>query len=39
MEAVLPLCAANGTRIITNMGAANPRGAVQEAISIARALG
>jgi hypothetical protein len=39
MEAVLPLCAANGTRIITNMGAANPRAAVQETISIARSLG
>ncbi|MGA9780962.1 MAG: acyclic terpene utilization AtuA family protein, partial [Terracidiphilus sp.] len=25
MEAVLPHCAKNGTRIISNMGAANPR--------------
>jgi Acyclic terpene utilisation family protein AtuA len=39
MEAVLPLCARNGTRIITNMGAANPEAAVRETTSIARALG
>ena len=26
MRAVLPLCAAHGTRLITNMGVANPRG-------------
>ena len=39
MEAVLPFCAANGTRIITNMGAANPEAAARETISIARSLG
>ena len=39
MEAVLPLCAENATRIVTNMGAANPEAAARETISIARALG
>ena len=39
MEAVLPFCARNGTRIITNMGAANPEAAARETISIARSLG
>jgi hypothetical protein len=38
MEAVLPLCVANSTRIITNMGAANPEAAARETISIAREL-
>ena len=39
MEAVLSFCARNGTRIVTNMGAANPEAAARETISIARALG
>ncbi len=37
--AVLPLCAAHGTRLITNMGVANPRGAAEKAADVARALG
>jgi len=39
MEAVLPICAANGTRIITNMGAANPQAAAARTRNIARRLG
>jgi hypothetical protein len=39
MEAVLPFCARGRTRIITNMGAANPEAAAREVISIARTLG
>jgi hypothetical protein len=39
MEAVLPACAAQGIRIITNMGAANPQGAAQEVLAVARELG
>ena len=39
MRAVLPACARNGTRIVTNMGAANPRGAARETARIARELG
>jgi len=39
MEAVLPFCRSNRTRIITNMGAANPQGAVRETILLARSLG
>ncbi|HEY1492917.1 MAG TPA: acyclic terpene utilization AtuA family protein [Candidatus Solibacter sp.] len=39
MEGVLPICAANGTRIITNMGAANPLAAAARTRDIARALG
>ena len=39
MEAVLPHCSRNGTRIITNMGGANPRAAAQETIAIARRIG
>jgi len=35
MEACLPLCAANGTRLITNMGAANPAAAAAAAARIA----
>jgi hypothetical protein len=38
MEAVLPLCVRNGTRIVTNMGAANPRAAAAEVVAMARAL-
>ncbi|MDB5438018.1 MAG: hypothetical protein JWM33_445 [Caulobacteraceae bacterium] len=39
MEAVLPLAVRNGTRIISNMGAANPRAAAQRTAQIARQLG
>lgn len=39
METVLPICAANGTRIITNMGAANPLAAAARTRDIARGLG
>jgi hypothetical protein len=39
MEAVLPACAAKGIRIVTNMGAANPQGAAQEVMAVARELG
>ena len=39
MQAVLPHCAANRTRIVSNMGAANPRAAAAETAAIARRLG
>jgi hypothetical protein len=39
MRAVLPACMANGTRIITNMGAANPLQAGREVLAVAKALG
>jgi len=39
MRAVLPLCAEHGTRLITNMGVANPRGAAQRTAAIAAELG
>jgi len=39
MEAVLRPCAANGVRIITNMGAANPTGAAKATAEVARRLG
>jgi hypothetical protein len=39
MEAVLPICARNGTRIITNMGAAHPLAAAERTREIARGLG
>jgi hypothetical protein len=39
MGAVLPHCRKNGTTIISNMGAANPKVAARETISIARSLG
>jgi hypothetical protein len=39
MEAVLPVCAAKGVKIITNMGAANPLAAGEEVVRVARALG
>ncbi|HUG12150.1 MAG TPA: acyclic terpene utilization AtuA family protein [Opitutaceae bacterium] len=38
MEAVLPLCRKNGIRIITNMGAANPRAAAAQVVEVARRL-
>lgn len=39
MTAVLPACRGNGTRVISNMGAANPRSAARKTIEIARELG
>ena len=39
LRAVLPLCAAHGTRLITNMGVANPRAAAAKAAEVARDLG
>jgi acyclic terpene utilization AtuA family protein len=39
MRGVLPHCHANGTRIITNMGVANPRAAALLVVEIARELG
>jgi Acyclic terpene utilisation family protein AtuA len=36
MKAVLPLCLERGTRIITNMGAANPRAAAERLAQMAR---
>jgi hypothetical protein len=39
LRAVLPLCVARGTRLITNMGVANPRGAAVRAAEVARTLG
>jgi hypothetical protein len=39
MRAVLPLCAAKGIKIVTNMGAANPAAAACKTAEIARSLG
>ena len=39
MKAVLPLCAKNGIKVVTNMGAANPLGAAETVRAIARGLG
>jgi hypothetical protein len=39
MRAVLPLCAARGIKLVTNMGAANPLAAARKTAEIARALG
>src|SRR4051812_18686181 len=39
MEAVLPACVAGGTRIVTNMGAANPQAAARATADVARRLG
>ena len=39
MRAVLPACMRNGTRILTNMGAANPLAAAERTRSLARELG
>lgn len=39
MRAVLPLCAAKGIKIVTNMGAANPLSAAKKTAEIARSLG
>ena len=38
-ETMLPLCARHATRIITNMGVANPRAAARHTLDIARQLG
>jgi hypothetical protein len=39
MRAVLPLCAAKGIKIVTNMGAANPLAAARKTAEIAGSLG
>src|ERR1700755_2904613 len=39
MRAVLPVCAAKGIKIVTNMGAANPEPAARRTAEIARSLG
>ena len=39
MCAVLPLCAAKGIKIVTNMGAANPEAAARKTADIAKSLG
>lgn len=39
MRAVLPACVKNRTRIVTNMGAANPVAAAERTLSVARDLG
>lgn len=39
MRALLPVCRENGTRLVTNMGAANPAAAVERTLAIARELG
>ena len=39
MRAVLPACTANGIKIISNMGAANPLAAGHEVVRVARELG
>jgi hypothetical protein len=39
MRAVLPVCAAKGIKIVTNMGAANPLAAARKTASIARSMG
>jgi hypothetical protein len=39
IRAVLPVCAAKGIKIVTNMGAANPVGAARKTAEIARSLG
>jgi hypothetical protein len=39
MRALLPVCRAAGTTIVTNMGAANPRAAAERTLEIARDLG
>ena len=39
IRAVLPLCAAKGIKIVTNMGAANPLAAARKTAEIAKSLG
>jgi hypothetical protein len=38
-RAILPLCREHGTRVVTNMGAANPRAAAERTVALARELG
>jgi hypothetical protein len=38
-RAILPLCRERGTRVVTNMGAANPRAAALRTLEVARKLG
>jgi Acyclic terpene utilisation family protein AtuA len=39
MRAVLPVCAAKGIKIVTNMGAANPAAAARKTAEVAKSLG
>jgi hypothetical protein len=39
MRALLPICRETGTRIVTNMGTANPRAAAEATVAVARTLG
>jgi hypothetical protein len=39
IRAVMPVCAANGIKIVTNMGAANPLGAARKTAEVAKLLG
>jgi hypothetical protein len=39
MRAVLPICAAKGIKLVTNMGAANPQAAARKTAEIAKSLG
>jgi hypothetical protein len=39
MRAVLPVCAAKGIKIVTNMGAANPLAAARKTAGVARSMG
>jgi hypothetical protein len=39
MRAVLPICAAKGIKVVTNMGAAHPEAAARRTAEIARSLG
>jgi Acyclic terpene utilisation family protein AtuA len=39
LRAVLPLCAAKGIKVVTNMGAANPQAAARRTAGIAKSLG
>ncbi len=39
MRALLPLCRRHGTRLLSNMGVANPRAAAERTVAIARELG
>src|ERR1700743_568741 len=39
MRSVLPICAAKGIKIVTNMGAANPLAAARKTVAIARSMG
>jgi acyclic terpene utilization AtuA family protein len=39
MRAVLPICAAKGIKIVTNMGAANPAAAARKTAEIAQSMG